>query len=186
MARIKNNKIVNNRNSIIMKILVFLGVIVFCITIVYLMYHFFFRNSNIDVNYSTDKKTEYIELEGNEEVIATQKYISDLGYSMRYDVERFKVMKYKNQDFFRFIDNDRVFIVIEKKETPKTCTESLLNTEYNNCYLKISFDTEEYYISNKGKSYRITLKSPDDIEFEEGVKGRIRYMLNTFKITNKK
>ena len=186
MARIRSNKKINKKNATIMRVLLILGVLVFCFTIIYLIYHVFFRNSNLHTNYSTDKKTEYIMLEGEEEVVASQKYISDLDYTMRYDIQRFKVSKIKKQDVFRFKDNDKVLVVVEKSEFPSTCKEGRLETEYENCYLKRDSITEEYYIKTKNNSFKITVKSPSTTEYQEGVLARIRYMLSTFEIVEKK
>ena len=50
---------------------------------------------------STDKQLEYLELEGQREMIMTQNYVSDLSYTMRYDIEKFKVFKTKEISNFK-------------------------------------------------------------------------------------
>ena len=152
------------------------------IIVIYLFHFFFIRNSDINTNYSTDKKIEYITINGKEELLSSQKFISDLEYSMRYDTERFVVFKYRKQDFYRFKENERVFLVIEEADVPSPCVKSELETEYNNCYIKVDDSTEEYYLSSNKGSYRIMVKSPNVKEFNDGIKNRINYMITTFKI----
>lgn len=177
-------KEVNRKNSFIMKILVVLGVTIFCFVLVYLMYHFFVEKSDIKINMSTDKQMEYITLEGEEELIITQKFVSDLSYSMRYDVNEFKVFKYKSQDIYKNLNDERVLVVVEKSTLPTNCTEATSQTEYNNCYVKVDDYTENHYISLDNQVYKITIKTPNSVEYEEGIKARINHMLKTFVITN--
>lgn len=171
-------------NSFQKKLLIFIGVLVLFIIIVFIMKYFFVDKSNIEINYSTDKKLEYITLEGEKELISTQKYISELGYNMRYDVERFKVFNYKNQDIYRFIDNERVLVLVEKSSLPSDCNAEPLENGYNNCYKYIDDTMDEYYISLNNKTYRIIIKTPGGTEFQEGVKVRINYMINSFGIND--
>lgn len=170
-------------NAIIMKVLVFLGVIVSCIAVVYLMNYFFVEKSYIKINMSTDKKLEYITLNGKEELISTQKYVSDLKYTMRYDVDNFMVFKYKSQDIYKFLNNEKVLVVVEESGLPSTCEAGNLDMTYNNCYVKIDNYTEEYYVSTNGKTYRITVKTPNNVQVDVGVKTRIDYMLNSFEMS---
>ncbi len=169
-------------NIFLKKLLIFIGVLVLFIIIVFIMKYFFVDKSNIGINYSTDKKLEYITLEGEKELISTQKYISELGYNMRYDVERFKVFNYKNQDIYRFVDNERVLVLVEKSSLPSDCNAEPLENGYNNCYKYIDDTMDEYYISFNNKTYRIIIKTPGGKEFQEGVKVRINYMINSFGI----
>ena len=171
-----------NKNSIIMKILVILGVAILFFIIVYIMYHFFVEKSNIKINMSTDKQLEYLELEGQREMIMTQNYVSDLSYTMRYDIEKFKVFKYKGQDFFKNLEDERVLVVVEKSTMPTSCSAITVNTEYSECYIKIDNYTEEYYYSTNTKVYKITVKTPGTVEYIEGVKVRINHMLDSFKM----
>lgn len=169
-------------NVLLTKFLIFIGVVVLFIIIVFTMKYFFVDKSDIGINYSTDKKLEYIALKGEKELISTQRYISSLGYNMRYDVERFKVFKYKNQDIYRFIDNERVLVLVEKSSLPSDCNAEPLENGYNNCYKYIDETMDEYYISLNNKTYRILIKTPGGKEFQEGVKVRINYMINSFGI----
>ena len=174
----------NSKNEVVMKTLVFIGVLIFCFIIIYLMYHFFVEKSDIKINMSTDKQIEYITIEGTEELIMTQKYVSDLGYSMRYDVTDFKVFKYKTQDIYKNLNDERVLVVVEKSQIPSNCTTITSTKEYNNCYIKVDNYTEENYISSKNQVYKITIKTPGTTEYLEGTRVRIEHMLNTFSIMN--
>ena len=122
---------------------------------IYLMYHFFVEKSDIKINMSTDKQIEYITIEGNEELIMTQKYVSDLEYSMRYDMTDFKVFKYKTQDIYKNLNDERVLVVVEKSTLPSNCTTITSTKEYNSCLVKIDNYTEEHYISTNTKVYKI-------------------------------
>ncbi|MBE6156923.1 MAG: hypothetical protein E7161_04160 [Firmicutes bacterium] len=169
-------------NSIIMKVLVVLGVIILCFVIVYLMNYFFVEKSYIKINISTDKKLEYITIEGEEELITTQKYVSDLNYSMRYDIDNFTVFKYKSQDIFKFVNDEKILVVVEESGLPNSCSTGSLDMTYNNCYVQVDNYTEEHYISTNGKTYKLTVKSPNTPEYQEGMKIRINYMLNSFEM----
>lgn len=194
MANIKSKSVKNAENTVqkneerqknvlIMKALVFFGVIIFCFILIYLMYHFFVEKSDIKINMSTDKKIEYITIEGTEELIMTQKYISDLGYSMRYDTTDFRVFKYKGQDIYKNLNDERVLVVVEKSKTPKNCTKITTTNEYNSCYIKVDNYTEEHYVSTSTQNYKITIKTPGTPEYLEGARVRIEHMINTFLIT---
>ena len=147
-----------SKNEFIMKLLVFLGVVIFSFILIYLMYHFFVQENNIKVNMSTDKKMEYTEILGTEKLIVTQKYVSDLNYSMRYNINEFKVFKYKNQDIYKAKKDERVVVVVEKSTMPANCSNSQHDTTYNSCYLNIDNFTEEYYLSRNNIVYKITIK----------------------------
>lgn len=196
MATVKNNKQQKNskttpiktklnKNTIIMKTLTFLGVIIFCFILIYLMYYFFVTESDIKINMSTDKKLEYVTIEGNEELIATQKYVSDLNYTMRYDINNFKIFKYKNQDIYKNLKDERVLVVVERSTLPTNCAITTSQNEYNNCYIKIDDYTEEHYISTSSVVYKITIKTPGTTEYKEGIEKRINYMLDSFSIVKK-
>lgn len=183
----KNNKTQKeekklNKNTIIMKTLTFLGVVIFGFILIYLMYYFFVMKSDIKINMSTDKKLEYMTIEGNEELIATQKYVSDLNYTMRYDINNFKVFKYKTQDIYKNLNDERVLVVVEKSNIPANCVTTPAENEYNNCYIKVDDYTEEHYISTSAIVYKITIKTPGTTEYKEGVSTRINYMLDSFNI----
>lgn len=193
MANKKNIKSVKNsktkqdnkqleKNTIIMKTLTFFGVVIFGFILIYLMYYFFVTKSDIKINMSTEKKLEYMTIEGNEELIATQKYVSDLNYSMRYDINNFKVFKYKSQDIYKNLNDERVLVVVEKSNMPANCVSTPAENEYNNCYIKLDDYTEEHYISTSSIVYKITIKTPGTTEYKESVATRINYMLDSFKM----
>lgn len=170
------------KNTFIMKLLILFGVIIFFFVLIYLMYHFFVKKSDILINMSTDKQMEYIEINGNEELIMTQKYVSDLNYSMRYDINEFKVFKYKKQDIFKNLNDERVVVVVEKSNIPSTCKSNILETDYNNCYVEVDNYTEEYYVSSQNNTYKITIKSPGKVEYDEPEIAQVSYMLKSFQI----
>lgn len=172
-----------DKNSFIMKFLVFLGVLIFFFILVYLMYYFFVAKSDIQTNMSTDKKLEYVMIEGVEELVTTQKYVSDLNYSMRYDTNYFKVFKYKHQDIYKNLKDERILVVVEKSSAPSNCVQTSLNNEFNNCYIKIDDYTELHYISKSTDVYKITVKTPGIFEYDEGIKTRINNMISTFAIS---
>ena len=183
MKKATNKKEENfTRNTLIMQILVVLGVIIMCVAVVLLMKHFFVDKSYIKINMSTDKKLEYIKVDGNEELITTQKYVSDLDYSMRYDMTKFTVFKYKEQDYYRIINNEKIVVIVEKSTLPNTCPDSSLDMEYNSCYINLDNYTDEYYISTNDKIYKITVKTPSASEYTSAVKTRIEHMINSFKL----
>lgn len=171
-----------NKNSIIMKVLVFLGVVIFCFILVYLMYYFFVEKSDIKINISTDKKLEYIMIAGAEELVSTQKYVSDLNYNMRYDINNFKVFKYKSQDIYKNLNDERILVVVEKSIMPTNCVSTPAENEYNNCYIKVDDYTEEHYISKSETVYKITIKTPGKAEYSDNTKTRVDYMLDSFEI----
>lgn len=181
ITEIKNGK---NKNVVIMKILVFLGVAILFFITTYTMYHFFVEKSNIKINMSTDKKLEYLTINGQRKMIMSQNYISDLSYSMRYDIESFKIFKYKGQDFFKNLNDERILVVIEKATTPSNCSTITTNTEFNECYIKVDNYTEEYYYSANNKVYKITVKTPGFQSVDEDTKARINHMLESFVMTN--
>lgn len=179
-VEIKEN---NKKNSFIMKTLVFLGVLIFCFTLIYLMYYYFVANNDIKINMSTDKQIEYITLNGNDEMIITQKYVSDLFYSMRYDMNDFRIFKYKDEDIYKNLSDERILVVVEKSNLPESCTKITSTNEYNSCYVKSDDFTEYYYISSGTNVYKITIKTPGSNEYSEGIKARVNHMLSSFSMT---
>ena len=182
----KKNTISKNtkKNIAIMKFLTFLGVIVFFAALVYLMNYFFVKKSYLQINMSTDKKLEYMTFNGKEELVPTQKYVSDLNYSMRYDIDNFKVFKYKKQDIFKFLNAEKILVIVEKGTTPKNCSTSD-NEVYNSCMVTLDEYTKIYYVKeNNNNTYKITVKTPDANSYKEEIKARINYMLNSFTIIN--
>lgn len=172
----------NDKKNTIMNILILLGVAILCFVTVYLMNYFFVKHNNINTNYSTDKQLSEIQIEGQSEIISTQKYISDLGYNMRYDINNFVVFKHNNKDYYKFKHNDNVIVKVESSSVPTNCTNQVLETTLNNCYRKLDNYTEEYYITSNSKTFKVTIKSPNSSEYTSSVRTRIEIMLETFKV----
>lgn len=169
--------------TIVKKILVFLGVILLFFAILYLMHFFFVKNSNLNINMSTDKKFDYINLADEKKQITTQKYVSDLGYSMRYDINEFKVLKYKTKDIFKYKKDDKTAIILEVVNSfDDSCVPSSANTIYNNCYIKIDSFTEEYYMSSGNKIYKMIIKNPGNNKYDDVSRSEINYMMQNFVI----
>ena len=61
-------------NDFVRKAFIFMGTVFFILAILYLMNYFFIKHNDILVNMSTDKKLEYINVSGKDELITTQKY----------------------------------------------------------------------------------------------------------------
>ena len=175
-----NSKIL--KKSIVMKILVVLGVIVFCTSIFYLMNYFFVEHNDIKINMSTDKKVEFINIDGEDTLITTQKYVSDLEYSMRYDVNNFRVFKYRDQDFYKYKDAEKVILIVDKSTLPKSCAEEEGDNGYSKCTLEIDDYTEENYISFNGQTYKLTVKNPNTDEYRKKIKARVDYMIKSFEM----
>lgn len=178
----KNNSSKNNKNTITRKILVFLGVIVFFIAIVYVMNYFFVEHNDIKINMSTDKKVEFISINGEDTLITTQKYVSDLNYSMRYDVNNFRVFKYHDQDFYKYNDAEKIIVIVGKSTLPKECTGEKGVNEYSKCTLEVDDYTEENYVTFNGQTYKLTIKSPNTTEYRNNVKARVDYMIKSFEM----
>ena len=171
------------KDTFIMKTLVFLGTVFLIATLVYLMYFFFVKHSDIKINMSTDKKVLYMTFNGEEELVTTQKYVSDLDYSMRYDVKKISVFKYKDQDIFKFNDAEKILVVVEHAKVPSNCTSAPLDNSYNSCTIAKDDYTLEYYISLDNKTFKITVKTPNGAREDETIQKRIDYMLYNFSIT---
>ena len=189
----KNNKIENNSKPEIkkndeiektfgMKVLVFLGVVISCGICIYLMNYFFVEKSYIKINISTDKKVDTIKINNQSKAILTQKYVSDLNYSMRYDIDNFKVFKYKKQDIFKFLNAEKILVIVEKGTTPKNCSTSD-NEVYNSCMVTLDEYTKIYYVKeNNNNTYKITVKTPNTSSNDRNIKSRIEYMLQSFEM----
>lgn len=169
-------------NDFVRKAFIFMGTVFFILALLYLMNYFFIEHNNILVNMSTDKKVEYIKISGKDELITTQKYVSDLDYSMRYDVNNFTVFKYKTQDIFKFINEEKILVIVEKDAVPGNCSKTTLDNEYNSCVVKVDNYSKEYYISTNKVTYKITVKTPNTGADEENIMQRINYMLNSFEM----
>ena len=180
----KNSKKKATKNATIMKTLVVLGVIVLCFAIVYLMDYFFVLKNDIKINMSTDKQMVNLKVGNKQEVITTQKYVSDLDYSMRYDIDYFRVFKYKSQDIFKYLDAEKILVVVEKSTLPSSCSNAGTNS-YNSCMVTVDNYTEEQYIKPNDTVYKLTIKKPNASEYTSDIKSRIEYMISTFESTIK-
>ncbi len=174
------------KNSFAQSALVVLGVIVLCAIIIYLMDYFFVQKNDIKINMSTDKKVEYVTINSKEELITTQKYVSDLNYTMRYDINNFSMFKYRNQDFFRYKSAEKILVIVEKSSFPESCSSITTSSDYDNCLVKVDNYTKEYYIRENDKTFKITVKTPNISEYEQNINVRINYMIKTFKINDNK
>lgn len=174
------------KNKFVQNILVVLGVILLCIIIVYLMNYFFVEKNYIKINMSTDKKVEYITINGNDVLMTTQKYVSDLNYTMRYDIDNFKVSKYRNQDIYRYKNAEKIVLIVQRANMPESCmTSTSENSSYDSCIVKIDNYTKEYYYQKGSDSYRITVKTPNVSDYEQNINVKINYMLKSFTIRGK-
>ncbi len=178
-SNLKRNE---NKNVTIMKTLVVLGVIVLGFAIVYLMNYFFVLKNDIKINMSVDKQMVNIKINNKQEVITTQKYVSDLDYSMRYDINTFRVFKYKSQDIFKYLEAEKILVVVEKSTLPSTCSNNSSNS-YNSCVISVDNYTEEQYIKTNDTVYKLTIKKPNSSEYTSDIKSRIDYMISTFTST---
>ncbi len=173
------------------RLLVLIGVMILCAIAYYLSDYFFVKNSNLQKNMSTDKNVTCIDMSGRsvecgDEVkkitTTTQKYVSDMAYTMRYDTAAFKVFKYKGQDYYRFLNNDSIMVIVERGIIPSSCLTSNLENNYNNCYVMLDNFTEEFYVTKTNRTYKITIKKPGFNEYTEDIKARTLYMLNSFEM----
>lgn len=174
-----------NDKSFKKKFIIFVGTILFMAITVSLFYYFFFYRVNLKINISTEKQIEFLEVDGEKIQLTTQKFISDLKYSMRYDVDKFKVFKYQEQDIYKGVEDEDVLVVVEKSKVPTSCGENAsLKNSYNNCNILISSDTEEYYIYKDSDVYKITVKLPVGISYQKNYNEKITTMLDSFKMEN--
>ncbi len=181
------NKVIKKfpSDAFVMKALTLFGIIFLFIGLLYLMNYFFIEKNHLKINTSTDKKQEYVLFNGEEELMTTQKYVSDLEYSMRYDINNFSVFKYKEQDIYKFLEAEKILVVVEKATVPSNCTKTNLDSDYTNCMISPDDFTDEYFITSGGKSFKITVKTPNTADDEENIYKRIDYMLSSFQVTNK-
>lgn len=179
------DEIFENDKSFKKRIILIVSTLLFVILIAFLMYYFFFQKADLQINISTDKKFEFVYFDNEKKQLITQKYISDLGYSMRYDIENFKVFKYQEQDIYKCTTNSDIVIKVEKTSLPSACSNSStsLNFSYNSCELLNALDNKEYYLYDKNNIYKITLSLPDELRSQNNYGDIIDRMLATFSIT---
>lgn len=173
-----------NENKAKKKLILLAGTIFLLLAIFISVYYFFFYRLNLQTNISTDKKIEFKQINGKKEQITTQMYVSELNYTMRYDIANFKAFSYRNQDIYKGIKNEDILIVIENSTVPSACSNSTTNPKstYNQCEIIIDINTTEYYMYNKNNAYKITVNLPPLIEDQNHFDERIDLMLNTFKM----
>lgn len=164
-----------------MKVLIFLGVVISCVICIYLMNYFFVQKSYLKINISTDKRVDTINVSGNDETILTQKYVSDLSYNMRYDIDTFKVVKYKKQDMFKYNKAEKILVIVEKSTIPSNCITAG-DEVHNSCVITVDDYTKLYYVKEQGLTYKITVKTPDSSHYDDKIKSRINFMLSTFEV----
>ncbi len=178
------NKIINDTSTEKtpgMKILIFLGVVISCAVILYLMNYFFVQKSYIKINISTDKRMDYISVNNVEKAIVTQKYVSDLNYTMRYDVDTFKVIKYKNQDIFKYLKAEKILVSVEEGNKPQGCSVTY-KENYTSCEVNVDARTKIYYFTKNNLTFKVTVKTPENNNYNEDLKQRINFMLDSFTI----
>lgn len=168
------------------RIIIFLGTIIFIAIAIAVMYYFFYQRVDLQMNISTDKQIEFVYLNGNKEQLTTQKYISDLDYTMRYDINNFKVFKYQSEDIYKSLHEDEVVIKVEKSKAPSSCsgTSAGLTFAYSNCEVIVNSNMEEYYVYDSDKTYKITVNLPQSLKNTNNYYEIINLMLNSFHMGN--
>ena len=116
------NEIFDKDKSFKKKLIIFISTILLVILIAGLIYYFFFKKLDLRNNISTDKQFETIEVDGKKEQLVTQKFISGLGYSMRYDVDSYQVFKYNDSDIYKNIKDNNVGFPTLLYAIPNSCT----------------------------------------------------------------
>lgn len=182
------DEIFENDKSFKKKFILFVGTVLFLLIIVSLMYYFFYKKVDLQMDISTEKKFEFVYFDGEKTQFTTQKYISSLGYSMRYDIENFEVFKYKEQDVYKSITNSDVVLSVEKTEIPKVCKINIvrLDSTYNNCEVAIDDGLKEYYIYDKKDVYKVLISLPPELKEKNNYGDIIEKMITTFKIESEK
>lgn len=164
-------------------------------------------NTTQELDTSTDARKETIMLEGMEETITTSKYISSLGYSMRYDSDDYTVTSYnyaEGNDIYKCKSNPDIWFAVggdfvtsyneyinKRMSTAKLDSyEKTTINGYDAVYYKsTNFWDEgmEYYlidINNGVGIFEICVNYPNTSEYNEGVGSRIKQMIQTFTINN--
>ena len=103
-----------------------------------------------------------ITLEGLEEEITVKKYLSNLGYSLKYDINTFKPERIGDVDKFTFIHDESIYLTIEKTLKSEHATIGL----------------EEYFKTDGTTYLKITVHSKDTPEHIEGINSRISHLID--------
>lgn len=144
---------------------------------------------------SIDPQTETIIMEGVEESKNTLRYISSLGYSIRYNSDLFVVKKQDGFDVYsREVDYYTPNLYF-KVEAHKTSFESEIEKipsyeeTTTNGYKTIYFEKDVegvletyYYIKADDGFFLIVSYYPNTTEYIEGIGRHIKDMIKTFKI----
>lgn len=135
-----------------------------------------FDKSNVEnLNYKLDK----IMIEGVEETIKVVKYNSHLGFSLSYDVEKFKPSVLSNGVVeFTYYENEEVKLRVEK----------LNENDYYEMYQSNRddeiIDNNKYsykYMRKNNSYYRLVTIMPNSLEYSD-MEYRIGYMNSNFDI----
>ena len=147
-----------------------------------------------DKNDEEEKVTEMtIYIEGVEETINVKKIKSTLGFSIKYDIDRFEIFEEKDQLVIDTIYNDDLIgVTIEKSKSSYEEITTKLNSfeeislnKYKTARVITSnggISTTQYYVNTKKGVYVISSYIPDSPEYIEGYGSRIAQMIETFEV----
>lgn len=135
-----------------------------------------FDKSNVEnLNYDLDK----IMIEGREETIKVVKYNSHLGFSLSYDVEKFKPSVLSNGVVeFTYYENEEVKLRVEKLNENDYYEKYQTNREDE------IIDNNKYsykYMRKNNSYYRLVKVNPIDLQ-SYNIDVRIDYMTSKFDI----
>ena len=142
-----------------------------------------------DNNMDEDIDEEIINIEGIEESIKVKTYNSSLGYSIKYDIDVFKLENKYKCDYF-YTSNDEVYFSI--------CEENSVVIKNTDLYeingIKYPKDTlitinddiliTKYYIKINNKYLVIETQYPNTSEYIEGFGTRILNTIDSFVLNN--
>ena len=152
--------------------------------------------SDYEVDKSTDERQETITIEGVEETITTAKYVSSLGYCLRYEKESLSVSQDEGMDIYSTENNSDMYYTVEGYSTSYDSAISSLKAEGvtlenitingNSAatYSKEVLDILQthYYIKANNGVFIITVYHPNTSEYIGGWGSRIGQMIKTFEI----
>ena len=142
-------------------------------------------NSNMD----EDIDEEIINIEGIEESIKVKTYNSSLGYSIKYDIDVFKLENKNKCDYF-YTSNDEVyFSICEEKSVVIKNTDlyEINGIKYpKDTLITINDDIliTKYYIKINNKYLVIETQYPNTSEYIEGFGTRILNTIDSFALNN--
>lgn len=142
-------------------------------------------NSNMD----EDIEEEIINIEGIEESIKVKTYNSFLGYSIKYDIDVFKLENKNKCDYF-YTSNDEVyFSICEEKSVVIKNTDlyEINGIKYpKDTLITINDDIliTKYYIKINNKYLVIETQYPNTSEYIEGFGTRILNTIDSFALNN--